>query len=254
MAGGNITREDIRHDDIVDAVELASDGLTSIIFTGATVVSTTSSTKTVVLSGVDLFRDPEIVENLDIIILAGTSGGAADGTYSVDARVSSTSFTVNEAIADSTGGTCEAQNPSGARRTGCDPTAIANSTATNVQAVLEDLDDAIACGPETHKALRQLIHFVDTNSPGDGFGAGPYVSEVLPTADPFPTSETWYTDGTKTYKICRWEGTYNANNTFATEKWIVYKSDGTNPAADATDTISYSGVFETGRSRAIVVY
>ena len=115
-------------------------------------------------------------------------------------------------------------------------------------------ESATGVTESAHKTLRQLIHFVETNSPGDGFGAGPYVSEVLPAADPFPTSETWYTDGTKTYKICRWEGTYNANKTFATEKWIVYKSDGTNPAADATDTISYSGVFETGRSRAIVVY
>jgi len=105
-----------------------------------------------------------------------------------------------------------------------------------------------------HKSLRQLIHFVETNSPGDGFGAGPYVSEVLPVGDPFPTSETWYTDSGKTLKICKWEATYNANKTFATEKWTVYKSDGTNPAADATDTISYSGVFETGRSRAVAVY
>lgn len=105
-----------------------------------------------------------------------------------------------------------------------------------------------------HKALRQLIHFVGTNSPGDGFGSGPYHCETLPAADPFPTSETWYETSSKTNKICRWEGTYNSNKTFATEKWIVYKSDGTNPAADATDTISYSGVFETSRSRAIVVY
>lgn len=249
MSGGNIIREDIRHEDIVDAVEMASDGLTSVIFTGAAVVSTTSSTKTVVLSGVDLLRDPEIVENLDIIILAGTSGGAADGTYTVNARVDGASFTVNEAIADSTGGTCEAQNPSGALRTGCDPTDVINVSATNVQEALEQLSVIL-----DHNTLRQLIHFVETNSPGSGFGAGPYVSEVLPSADPFPTSETWYTDGTKTSKICRWEATYNANKTFATEKWIVYKSDGTNPAADATDTISYSGVFETGRSRAITVY
>lgn len=147
MASGNITREDIRHDDIVDAIELASDGTTSIIFTGATVVSTTSGTKTVVLSGVDILRDPEIVENLDIIILAGTSGGgAADGTYTVNARVDSTSFTVNESIADSTGGTCEAQNPSGSSRTGFDPTGLTNTTATNVQDAIEDLDGVAGTG------------------------------------------------------------------------------------------------------------
>ena len=257
MSGGNIIREDIRHEDIVDAVEQISDGTTSVIFTGATVVSTTSSTKTVVLSGVDLLRDPEIIENLDIIVLAGTSSGAADGTYTVDARVDGTSFTVNETIADSTGGTCEARNPSGARRTGFDATGLTVVTANNVQDAIEELDAQGAGSGITaaqHKALRQLIHFVETNSPGDGFGSGPYYSETLPAADPFPTSETWWETSSKTNKICRWEGTYNANKTFATEKWIVYKSDGTNPAADATDTISYSGVFETSRSRAIVVY
>ena len=94
MSGGNITREDIRHDDIVDAVESASDGITSIIFTGKTVVSTTSSSKVVVLSGVDILRDPEILEELDIIILSGTTG--ADGTYTVDQRIDSTSFSVKE--------------------------------------------------------------------------------------------------------------------------------------------------------------
>lgn len=104
-----------------------------------------------------------------------------------------------------------------------------------------------------HKALRQLIHFLEFG-PGDGFGAGPYYSETLPAGDPFPTSETWYTDSGKTNKIFEWAGTYNVNKTFATETWTVYKSDGTNKAAEAVDTISYSGLFETSRSRAVTVY
>lgn len=105
-----------------------------------------------------------------------------------------------------------------------------------------------------HEILRQLIHFVETNSPGYGFGAGPYYCETNYTTSVFPTNETWYETSAKIKKICRWEGTYNANKTFATEKWIVYKSDGVNPAADATDTISYTGVREDSRSRTIVVY
>jgi hypothetical protein len=105
-------------------------------------------------------------------------------------------------------------------------------------------------GVDKHKILRQLIHFIETNSPGAGFGAGPLVSEV--SGGTFPTSETWYETAAKTKKICRWEGTYNANKTLATEKWIVYQDDGVNPAADATDTIGYSGVVETSRSRVIV--
>lgn len=244
--GGGIRREDIEDVEIVDAVELASDA-TAQIFTGATVVSTTAATKRVVFSGIDLLRAPEELEENDILVLSGTTG--ADGTYTIDSVVDDVTAEVQESIADSTGGTAEARHPAGASKVGCDPTNISDVTADNVQEALEQLSTLSG-----HHTLRHLIHFVETNSPGSGFGAGPYVSEVLPAADPFPTSETWYTDGAKTSKICRWEGTYNANKTFATEKWIVYKSDGTNPAADATDTISYSGVFETGRSRAVTVY
>ncbi|MBT8428377.1 MAG: hypothetical protein KJN79_00550 [Gammaproteobacteria bacterium] len=158
MAGGNIIREDIRHEDIVDAVELESDGLTSVIFTGATLVSTTSGTKTVVLSGVDLERDPEIVEAGDIIILAGTSGGgAADGTYTVAARIDDLTFTVNEAIATSTGGTCETQNPSGASKVGFDDTGLTYVDASNVQDAIEDLDASITSGGALHgKAIFKI--------------------------------------------------------------------------------------------------
>jgi hypothetical protein len=143
MAGGNIVREDIRHEDIVDAVEAASDGVTSIIFTGATVVSTTNVTKTVVLSGIDLQRDPDIVEPGDIVVL---SGNAAAGTYTIDQRIDDTSFTVNETIADSTGGLCEARNPSGAARIGVDATGLTYITKTNLQEVIEEIDPQLAGG------------------------------------------------------------------------------------------------------------
>jgi hypothetical protein len=106
---------------------------------------------------------------------------------------------------------------------------------------------------DQHKALRQLIHFLEFG-PGDGFGAGPYYSETLPAGDPFPTSETWYTDSGKTAKIVQWSCTYNANKTFATETWTVYKTDGSSKAAEAVDTISYSAVMETSRSRTVTVY
>jgi hypothetical protein len=108
-------------------------------------------------------------------------------------------------------------------------------------------------GQGAHKALRQLIHFVATNSPGDGFGAGPYVSEVSYDGN-VPDGEIWYTDATKTEKICEWAATVNPNQTYATETWIVYQDDGSSPAAEATDVISYTGPRETGRSRTLTVY
>lgn len=109
-------------------------------------------------------------------------------------------------------------------------------------------------GVEQHKALRQLIHFVETNSPGDGFGPGPYVCKDNQIDNVFPVDETWYEDATLAKRICRWEGVYNPNKTWATKKWIVYKEDGVNPAAEATDVYTYSGIVRTERVRTIVVY
>lgn len=256
---GGLSREDFRDDHIVDQTELASDG--NVVFINdATVVSTVASTKVITFSGIDIIDDPdENVEANDIIVLSGTSGGAADGVYTVNQILSSTTLNVVETIADSTGGTADFKYPPGASKVGFDASGLTTVTADNVQDAIEELDAAAGGSGMTttqHKTVRQLIHFVETNSPGEGFGAGPYQSEILPnpTTDIFPTSETWYETSAKTNKICRWEGTYNANKTLATEKWIIYKSDGTNPAAEALDTISYSGVFETGRSRAITVY
>jgi len=38
-----------------------------------------------------------------------------------------------------------------------------------------------------HEILRQLIHFIDSGGPADGFASGAY-KEILPTGNPFPTS------------------------------------------------------------------
>lgn len=249
-----LTKDDLSDLDFVDAPELASDGLSSFL-SSVTVVSTTSSTKRVVVSGVYLIHDPDQrIEPADIVVLTGTApGGIADGTYTVASIVNDTTFVVVEAIADSTGGSVAFRWPPGSSKVGLNPTGMVNVTAHNLQAAVKNIDDALI-NDSQHRALRHLIHFVETNSPGDGFGAGPYYCETNYTSNVFPTDETWYETSAKLKRICRWEGTYNVNKTFATEKWIVYKSDGVNPAATATDTISYSGVTETSRSRAIAVY
>ena len=245
-----ISREDVRDLHFIDAEELASPA-TTVIFTGATVVSTTSSTKRVVLSGIDIIYDTEYqLEADDIVVLSGTSGGSGDGTFTVAAVVDATTFDVNESIGDSTGGSCEARHPAGAAKVGADPTNLVFSSATDVQQVLEDLDYGLNVG---HRSLMHLIHFL-LSGMGDGYGSGPYVSEILPAGDPFPTSETWYKTASKTNKVVRYEVTYNANKTHATEKVILYKSDGVSKLIEATDTISYSGMFPTGYTRSITEY
>jgi len=101
-----------------------------------------------------------------------------------------------------------------------------------------------------HKVLRQLIHLADGGGPFEGFTSGAYL-ETLPSADPFPTSWIWWTDSGKTDKIVEETVTYNANKTINTDEWKVYDTDGSTVLATVTDTITYSGVFETSRTRTI---
>jgi len=100
-----------------------------------------------------------------------------------------------------------------------------------------------------HKVLRQLIHFID-NGPAEGFVSGAY-REILPSADPFPTSEIWWESSSKTKKIVELTITRNANKIPTAEEWKVYDTDGSTVLATVTDTISYTGIFETSRTRAI---
>lgn len=96
-----------------------------------------------------------------------------------------------------------------------------------------------------HKILRQLIHFID-QGPAEGFATGAY-STTSP-AGPFPTSVIWYTAAAK--KIVELTVTWTGPVP-TTEEWKVYDTDGVTVLATVTDTITYSGLFETGRTRAI---
>lgn len=135
-----LTKEDLRDAAIVDAIELASPG-TTVFITGATVVSTTASTKRIVLSGVDLVHDlDERVEPKDLVTLTGTT--AADGTYTIANVIDSVTVDVEETIADSTGGTADVKHPPGAGKVGLDPTNVAGVTATEMQTAMEELSAA----------------------------------------------------------------------------------------------------------------
>jgi hypothetical protein len=99
-----------------------------------------------------------------------------------------------------------------------------------------------------HKILRQLIHFID-EGPSEGFATGAY-REMTGTI--FPTAIIWWESAVKAKKIVEklitWTG---ASPT--TVAWKIYDTDGSTVLATVTDTITYSGIFETSRSRAIVV-
>lgn len=103
---------------------------------------------------------------------------------------------------------------------------------------------------EQHKTLRQLIHFI-SEGPADGFTSGAY-KETLSAVNPFPTSVIWWESSSKLKKIVERTITWTGANP-TTDEWKVYDTDGSTVLATVSDSISYSGSFETSRTRTITV-
>lgn len=95
-----------------------------------------------------------------------------------------------------------------------------------------------------HKALLHLIHFID-GGPAEGFATG---ATRTTTGTAFPSQILWRrADATKLVeKNITYTGAFPA-----TIEWKIYAADGIAVLATVTDTITYSGAFETGRTRAI---
>lgn len=95
-----------------------------------------------------------------------------------------------------------------------------------------------------HKVLLNLIHFID-EGPAEGFASGA-TKTIVGTV--FPTQILWKrADATK---LVEQNITWTASKP-TTIQWKMYAANGTTVLATVTDTISYSGAFETGRTRAI---
>lgn len=126
----------------------------------------------------------------------------------------------------------------------------------DVDNITANLDNYISSGgsggisASQHETLRQLIHFVD-EGPGDGFASGAY-KEVLPIANPFPTSMIWYLDSSKNKKLVEKLLSYNSNGFPTTITWNMYDADGVSILHTVVDTISYVNGFETTRTRTII--
>lgn len=95
-----------------------------------------------------------------------------------------------------------------------------------------------------HRTLLQLIHFID-EGPAEGFTTG---ATKTVTGTTFPTQVLWRrADATKlVQQDITWTGVLPT-----TVVWRMYAADGTTVLATVTDTITYSGVYETGRTRSI---
>jgi len=101
-----------------------------------------------------------------------------------------------------------------------------------------------------HETIRQLIHFI-SEGPAEGFTSGAY-KETLPSASVFPTSIIWWESSSKLKKIVERTLTWTGVN-LTTDEWKIYDTDGSTLLATVSDAISYSGIFETTRTRTITV-
>ena len=100
--------------------------------------------------------------------------------------------------------------------------------------------------PDGHKILRQLIHFI-SDGPAEGFATGAHKET---TGTVFPSAVIWWESSSKLKKIVERLITWTGANA-TTDQWKVYDTDGTTVLWIVTDTISYTGPFETSRTRAI---
>lgn len=102
-----------------------------------------------------------------------------------------------------------------------------------------------------HDALRKLVHLADIGGPYEGFATGSF-REILPFGNPFPTNVIWWTSSDKNEKIVEKLIVYNKNKTVSSVTWVAYARNTNTILATVTDEISYSGVFETSRTRSIL--
>lgn len=143
---------DVFRNNIVTGPELISDGYgPNSIYLSTTLTSTSvSQLITIVLPTDDvslLYQGDYQVNPNDIIYLYGTQpAGAADGYYTVDMVVSDNTFTVNEALVNSTDGYIQFRYQAGALMVGYSLARYTpiHITHDNVQDALQDLDKAIS--------------------------------------------------------------------------------------------------------------
>jgi hypothetical protein len=105
-----------------------------------------------------------------------------------------------------------------------------------------------------HAQLRQLIHLADgVGGPFEGFASGAYRETNYPLGNPFESSEIWYTDNTKAYKIVEHNIIRNPINMPISIIWKVYDVDGITVFSTVSDNIVYTNnIFEVSRTRTIV--
>lgn len=220
-----IAKEDILDTDIIDSYELGSDGY-YIYESPVTVISCTSLSKEIVISGISLLYDRDHpVESGDRIRILGSS--SADGYYIIDQIINDTTLSVIQNINTSTGGTAQFMHPSGASRIGFDPSGQTIITANNVQEAIGQLSNN-TFSITNHENLNTLVHFLAR----DGYGDLTYTGNKI-------TYYVVWRDALKTIKDRDYVLTYTGNkvNTVVVKQY----DDSGILLHTLTETYTYSG-------------
>lgn len=157
-----ITKTDIVDVDIVDAVELISDGY-STSYRTCNLLSTSSSTNEVIIASsnsLDVILDiiDEPVQPGDYAVIRGNS---VAGRYIVDQLIDLITFTVDGYIGNSIGGIVDFYHPPGASKVGVDNSHLTYTHKSNVQEVFEDLDGYVMPRPSRYG---QFLYCADSSN------------------------------------------------------------------------------------------
>lgn len=215
-----ISREDIADADIVDAVELASDGL--VVYKTGSIVHITGSFLTASFPAVDIgFQDFDSPANgLDGLIISGS--GNADGFYTVSGSISETILQIYGSFSGSetNSGSWRLLYPSGGKSVGIDPStlAISSSVPHDVMSYVRE---------DTYQRLLE----------DDPAGIG--VNENISYSSNRVSAETWRraADNSLLKNI---DYTYTGTRV-TQEVRKVYAEDGTRIVAQKTVVYTYSG-------------
>lgn len=102
----------------------------------------------------------------------------------------------------------------------------------------------------TFNSRQLLLLSEDPGGPFEGFEPGAY-RELGYINHVFITQSIWYVDASKTKKILQTNIAYNRNKTISSITQSAYSLDGVTVIKTAIDTIYYSGIIETYRTRSI---
>jgi len=117
-----------------------------------------------------------------------------------------------------------------------------DGVVSGIKTLSDLLEAGTGMSEAAHKIIRHIIHFLEDGPAEDGY------REITGTI--FPTAIIWYETSAKSKKIYEKLNTWTGINVTTIVRKI-YDTDGSTVLATVTDNISYSGIFETSRTRTV---